>query len=56
MMDNKGQISAEFLFVFGVLILIVMLSIAFVANENELNVAMSAARNGANEGIATSSV
>lgn len=56
MMDDRGQISAEFLFVFGVLILIVMLSIVFVANEQELNVAMSAARSGANEGLATSSV
>ena len=32
-----------------------MLSIAFVSNEQELNVAMSAARSGANEGVATSS-
>ena len=55
MMDNRGQISAEFLFLFGVLILIVMLSIVFVANEQELNIAMAAARNGANEGLATSS-
>lgn len=54
-MDNKGQISAEFLFLFGVLILIVMLSIVFIADEQELNIAMAAARDGANEGIATSS-
>ncbi|WP_405316464.1 hypothetical protein, partial [Methanobrevibacter sp.] len=55
MMDDAGQISAEFLFLFGVLILIVMLSIVFVANEQELNIAMAAARNGVNEGLATSS-
>ena len=55
MMDNRGQVSSEFLFLFGVLILVVMLSIAFVSNEQELNVAMSAARSGANEGVATSS-
>ena len=54
-MDNRGQVSSEFLFLFGVLILVVMLSIAFVSNEQELNVAMSAARSGANEGVATSS-
>ena len=53
MMDDAGQISAEFLFLFGVLILIVTLSIVFVANEQELNIAMAAARNGVNEGIAT---
>lgn len=56
MIDNRGQISAEFLFLFGVLILIVMLSLVFTADEHELNVAMAAARNGAIEGAATSSV
>ena len=56
MTDNRGQISVEFLFLFGVLILVVMISVAFVADENELNIAMSAARNGAIEGVGTSSV
>ncbi len=55
MMGNRGQISAEFLFLFGVLIFVVMLSIVFIANENELNIAMAAARNGAAEGVGTSS-
>lgn len=55
MMDNKGQMSAEFLFLFGTLIIIVIISIIFIAGENELNIAMSAARNGANEGLAISS-
>ena len=54
-MDNKGQISAEFLFLFGVMILIVMLSIIFISSQNELNLAMSAARTGVEEGLATSS-
>jgi len=56
MTDNRGQISVEFLFLFGVMILVVMISVAFVADENELNIAMSAARNGAIEGVGTSSV
>ena len=56
MMDNRGQISAELLFLFGVLILIVMLFVVFVAGENELNIAMAAARNGVMEGAGTSSV
>lgn len=56
MMDNRGQISAEFLLLFGVLIVVVMLSIVFVADEQELNVAMAAARNGVIEGVGTSSV
>ena len=54
-MDNKGQMSAEFLFLFGVLLLIMMLTVVFVAQQQELNQAMTAARNGADEGLATSS-
>ncbi|MBO6123717.1 MAG: class III signal peptide-containing protein [Methanobrevibacter sp.] len=55
MMDNKGQISAEFLFLIGVMILIVMISIVFIAQEQELNQAMASARNGVSEGLAASS-
>ena len=55
-MDNKGQLSAEYLLLAGVLIILVMLAIVFVASENELNTAMGAARNGVTEGIGTSSV
>ena len=55
MRENRAQISAEFLLVFGILILVVMMAIAFVSNQNELNIAMSAARNGVNEGLSTSS-
>ena len=54
MISNKGQISTEFLFMFGVLILIVMLSVVFIYNEHELNIAMAAARSGAIEGAGTS--
>lgn len=54
-MDNKGQISAEFLFLIGVMILIVMISIVFIAQEQELNQAMASARNGVSEGLAASS-
>lgn len=56
MIDNAGQISIEFLFLFGVMILILMIAVAFIASENELNIAMSAARSGAIEGGATSSM
>ena len=55
MMDNRAQISAELLFLTGVLILIVMLSVVFIAQEQELSQAMASARNGVNEGLATSS-
>lgn len=56
MMDDNGQVSSEFLILAGVLILILMISAVFIASENELDIAMSAARNGANEGVGTSSV
>ena len=55
MINNRGQVSAEFLMLFGVLILILMISIIFISQQQELNTAMSAARNGAIEGIGTSS-
>ena len=50
MNDDNGQISAEYLLLAGVLIIVLVLSIIFVAGENELNIAMSAARNGVIEG------
>ncbi|WP_406537139.1 hypothetical protein [Methanobrevibacter sp.] len=55
MMDNRAQMSAELLLLFGTLIIILMISMVFIAGENELNVAMAAARNGAIEGLAASS-
>lgn len=55
MKDNKGQMSAELLILFGTLIIIAMVSVVFIAGQNELNVAMAAADNGAIEGVATSS-
>lgn len=55
MKDNAGQISAEFLFLFGVLIVIVMIAIVFISVEHELNTAMAAARSGVIEGAASSS-
>lgn len=55
MKEERGQISAEFIFLTGMMILLVMLAVMFVAGENELNVAMGAARNGAIEGAGSSS-
>lgn len=55
MTDNRGQISAELLFLVGILIFVLMLSVVFIASEHELNIAMGAARNGVNEGFAASS-
>ena len=55
MKDKSGQISAEYLFLAGVLIIILMISAVFIASESELNIAMAAARNGVNDGIGSSS-
>ena len=55
MIGDSGQTSAELLFLFGTLIIILMISIVFIAGEHELTTAMAAARNGAIEGLATSS-
>ena len=55
MNEKSGQISAEYLFLAGVLIIILMISAVFVASENELNIAMSAARDGVNNAIGSSS-
>ena len=52
--DNNGQISAEFLLIIGIMIIVVMISISFVASQNELTMAMTAARNGVDEGFASS--
>lgn len=55
MKDSRAQISAELLFLFGVLVLVFMISVIFIANQNELNTAMAAARSGAIEGIVLTS-
>ena len=54
-MENRGQTSAEYLLFTGVLILIIMISVVFIYNQQELNIAMGAARNGVTEGLVSSS-
>ena len=44
MKDEKGQLSGEYLLLAGCLIVILMMSIVVIANENELNIAMAAAK------------
>ena len=48
--DNNGQISAEFLLLVGSLIVVMLIALSFIASQNELSLAMSAARNGVYEG------
>ena len=54
-LENKGQTSAEYLLLIGSLIVILIISISFIASQNELAMAMAAARNGVNEGSLYSS-
>ncbi len=49
-LESRGQISAEYLLLLGSLIVILMISISFIASQNELTMAMAAARSGVNEG------
>lgn len=55
MTEKSGQISAEYLFITGILILIAMISAVLIYDQQELNTAMSAAKIGVNDGIAVSS-
>ena len=50
MLDNKGQVSGEYLLLFGSLIVVILISISFIASQQELTMAMAAARNGVNDG------
>ena len=47
MNDEKGQLSGEYMLLVGSLIVVLMISIFMIANENELNIAMAAAKSGA---------
>lgn len=53
--EINGQISAEYLLLIGSLILVVMISIAFISQNQELSIAISASRNGVFEGASLSS-
>lgn len=54
-MDSRGQLSVEFVFLIGVLLVVVVASSMFILHQNELIIAMFAAREGVNEGISIDS-
>ena len=54
-MGNRGQMSAEYLLLFGTLIMMLLISAIFISYEHELTIAMTAAHNGVTEGLASSS-
>lgn len=56
MMDKKGQLTSEFLFIIGIMLTVLISSSIFILGEHELNIAMSAARSGILEGIDSDSI
>jgi hypothetical protein len=48
--ENNGQVSIEFILLIGISFVLVLSLAAILNSENELNIAMTAARNGAIEG------
>jgi len=48
--DNKGQSSIEFLFLISFALVLFLLLSSFLSHDNDLNLAMAAARNGINFG------
>jgi uncharacterized protein (UPF0333 family) len=53
--EDRGQISAEYLLLIGSLVVVLMISLSFIASQNELTMAMAAARSGVSEGSLYSS-
>ena len=49
-MDFRGQISAEYILMVGFMLIIVLVVASSLGEQNELNIAMAAARSGAEEG------
>ena len=56
MLDNKGQISMEFLFLVLIVLIIIFTTANYVYHENELNIALDSAKSGALEGALVDSV
>ena len=56
MLDNKGQISMEYLFLVSIVLIIIFTTANYVYHENELNIALDSAKSGALEGALVDSV
>jgi hypothetical protein len=54
--EKNGQISIEFILLTGLILVLVILLTNILVEENELNLAMAAVRNGVTEGITANSV
>ncbi len=49
-LEDKGQISGEYLLLTGSLIIIIIMTLSFISYQEEMNLAMVSARNGVSEG------
>jgi uncharacterized protein (UPF0333 family) len=49
-MDFRGQVTLEYVFLVGITLIITLMFVSYLEEDNELNIAMSAARSGALEG------
>lgn len=56
MLDSKGQLSIEYLFLLVILLMIVITSIQVISEENELNIALNCAKSGAYEATLINSI
>ncbi|KZX15120.1 hypothetical protein [Methanobrevibacter filiformis] len=54
--DETGQLSMEFIILIGFVLVLVILAVNVINTENELNTAISGARNGVMEGISINSL
>ncbi len=56
MLDNKGQITVEFLFLISLMVIIILATVNYAYRENEINMALNAAKSGAIEGAVVDSM
>ncbi len=55
-MDQNGQISAEYIMIAGLMLIVFCSMAIFIVDESELTHAMGAARSGSSEGLITDSL
>lgn len=54
-MDKKGQLTMELILLIGILLVVILASSIYILHQNELIIAMAAAREGVNEGLSIDS-
>lgn len=54
--DNKGQVSTELIIFLGFLLIMMIATFSFITSQNELNIAIIAAKEGVNSGLLSDSL